>query len=78
MVAEKTQKCNPDSVFGFIKKFVPDAEKESNVGAELSFRLPHDAVANFPRKHTYTWLARHIISTFYVLTNQSSHQHTIH
>ncbi len=48
MVTEKTAGCEASKVLAFITKYVPGVEEESNVGAELTFRLPQESSPNFP------------------------------
>lgn len=48
MVIVKEPKCNVDQVTSTVKNYVQHAERESNIGAELSFRLPHDSTGTFP------------------------------
>ena len=48
MVAEKAPGCDPSNVYSFLGKYVPGVEKESDVGAELTFRLPQESSPNFP------------------------------
>lgn len=48
MILVKEPKCNVEQVSATVKKYVKNAEQESNIGAELSFRLPHDSTATFP------------------------------
>lgn len=48
MVIAKEPNCNVDQVTSTVKKYVQHAERESNIGAELSFRLPHNSTGMFP------------------------------
>ena len=48
MVAEKVPGCNPEAVLSFLSRYVPGVEKESDIGAELTFRLPQESSPNFP------------------------------
>lgn len=47
MVIVKEPHCDVDQVTTTVKKYVRNAEEESNIGAELSFRLPHESTGNF-------------------------------
>lgn len=48
MVIAKEPNCNVDQVTSTVKNYVQHAERESNIGAELSFRLPHNSTRMFP------------------------------
>ncbi|XP_067952133.1 phospholipid-transporting ATPase ABCA3-like [Watersipora subatra] len=48
MVMTKRADCDVETVNNLLKKFVPQAKLESNVGAELSYILPDDQVSAFP------------------------------
>lgn len=48
MVIAKEPNCNVDQVTSTVKNYVQHAERESNIGAELSFRLPHNSTGMFP------------------------------
>ena len=47
MVLVKESDCDIDSVISLVTSHIPSAEVESNVGAELSFILPQEAVPKF-------------------------------
>ncbi|XP_048758710.2 phospholipid-transporting ATPase ABCA3-like isoform X2 [Ostrea edulis] len=47
MVIVKEPHCDVDQVTTTVKKYVRNAEEESNIGAELSFRLPYESTGNF-------------------------------
>ena len=43
----KEERCDVEKVIDEVKSFVPDAELESNAGAELSFALPRQSSGQF-------------------------------
>ena len=47
MVLVKESHCDVNAVISLVKSHVPQADVESNVGAELSFVLPQDQVPRF-------------------------------
>ncbi|XP_061181930.1 phospholipid-transporting ATPase ABCA3-like isoform X1 [Saccostrea echinata] len=47
MIIVKEPHCNVEQVSSVVKKYVHNAEQTSNIGAELSFRLPHESTGNF-------------------------------
>ncbi|CAI9722811.1 ATP-binding cassette sub-family A member 3 [Octopus vulgaris] len=49
LVIVKTPQCNVANVTQLLKSFVPEAMMESNVGAELSYLLPHDSSCYFEK-----------------------------
>lgn len=48
MTIEKTANCDSEQVAELVKDFVEEAEKDSDVGAELSFILPSSSSGSFP------------------------------
>ncbi|XP_052824141.1 phospholipid-transporting ATPase ABCA3 [Octopus bimaculoides] len=49
LVIVKTPQCNVANVTHLLKSFVPEATMESNVGAELSYLLPHESSCYFEK-----------------------------
>ncbi|KAG1652003.1 ATP-binding cassette sub-family A member 3 [Nymphon striatum] len=47
MVLVKESTCNVDTIADLVTQFVPNAEMESDMGAELSYILPHESSSNF-------------------------------
>ncbi len=47
MVIVKEPSCDVDTLVQLVQKHVPSAQLESNVSAELSFRLPQDAAHRY-------------------------------
>ena len=45
----KDDSCNPSQVERAVKSVVSDAEKSTDVGAELSYILPSSATGSFPQ-----------------------------
>ena len=43
MVIVKAPSCNVAKLTGVVKSYVPDAELESNISAELSYVLPSES-----------------------------------
>ncbi|XP_045462662.1 phospholipid-transporting ATPase ABCA3-like isoform X2 [Harmonia axyridis] len=47
LVMEKSPRCDPEEVKDLLKTYIPNIEIHSNVGSELNFLLPEDAVSVF-------------------------------
>lgn len=47
MVIVKDKTCDVNQLIQLVQSYVPLAKVESNVGAELSFVLPHESSSNF-------------------------------
>ncbi|KAG1683898.1 ATP-binding cassette sub-family A member 3 [Nymphon striatum] len=47
MVLVKDSTCKVETIADLVTEFVPKSEMESNMGAELSFILPHESSPNF-------------------------------
>lgn len=52
MVIVKDVTCDVNRVTEVIKSYVPSAEMENNVGAELSYILPHECSHKFEEMFT--------------------------
>ena len=48
----KDQHCNIDGITSLITAHIPEARLDSNVGAELSYILPHEMSQNFATMFT--------------------------
>ncbi|GAB6031180.1 ATP-binding cassette sub- A member 3 [Chamberlinius hualienensis] len=48
MIIVKKPNCNPEPIKHLITSIIPNAQVESNIGAELSFILPHGNSGRFP------------------------------
>lgn len=53
MVIVKEPYCNVQQVTSMIQTYVPEAQIESNVSAELSYILPHESSNRFEDLFTY-------------------------
>ncbi|KAI8797159.1 ATP-binding cassette sub-family A member 3 [Biomphalaria glabrata] len=47
MILVKRPECDVQKIINIVSKYIPTAELESNIGAELSFILPQNLVSNF-------------------------------
>ena len=47
MVIVKEEKCNVSKITYLVESYVPQAKLETNVGAELSYILPHESSDKF-------------------------------
>ncbi|XP_070562934.1 phospholipid-transporting ATPase ABCA3-like [Ptychodera flava] len=47
MTIVKKRSCDVERISSIVQHHVPDAELENNIGAELSYILPHESSANF-------------------------------
>ncbi|KAG1683894.1 ATP-binding cassette sub-family A member 17 [Nymphon striatum] len=47
MVLVKVNTCNVDTIANLVTRYVPNAQMESNMAAEMSFILPHESSPNF-------------------------------
>ncbi|KAG1683891.1 ATP-binding cassette sub-family A member 3 [Nymphon striatum] len=47
MVLVKENTCNVDTIANLVTRYVPNAQMESNMAAEMSFILPHESSSNF-------------------------------
>ncbi|KAH9498375.1 ATP-binding cassette sub- A member 3 [Bulinus truncatus] len=47
MILVKQPECNVQRVISIVQQYIPTAELESNIGAELSFILPQNLVSHF-------------------------------